>query len=207
MKKKRESGMISVEAIIILIIFIFFFYILMNIVNVIRTQIIVQGAIDQAAKEVSAYGYIISKTSYFDDMDKAAEDAQPLDEVKTAYSSLVSTISEGGSVETSDFENMFDLVSELKVKNFTGAAAGAVGEAASGYLTAKFAENCVKKYLEDANGNTDYLENYGIDGGLDGLDFSKSHFPTGSDDVLRITVTYNVKIIDVPFFESVPISS
>jgi hypothetical protein len=206
--KKKESGMITVEAITTLIMFIMFFYILLMLVNIIRVQLLVQSAITETAKEISAYSYILSKAGYFefgDEINASVETNNGLAELKSNYSTLLNTL--GGESQDSDvvtdFNNLIDSLSSLEVKDFTSVGVNYIYDNGSDAVVALMAKLLTKKYLEDSNGSLAYLANMGIEGGYDALDFSQSHYPDSSGDTLRITVIYQVEIIDVPFFEDV----
>lgn len=204
--KNKEKGSITIEAISTLAIFVLFCVIMMGFADMIRAQIMIQSAITETAKEISTYSYILAKVGYFDirqEISDSSEEHDALKKIKESYTGLVTTINDGKTVEASDFEELIDTLENLSVKDATAPALNIGAEKASDYFVSVASKKLVKKYLEDANGSTDYLKNLGVDGGYEGLDFSASHFPQGTDDTLRITVIYHVKIIDVPFFEDI----
>lgn len=65
--KKREDGSLTVEAAIILVMFIFGYASIVSVTSFIRAQMIIQYSINQAAKEISSYCYIVSKTGLMED--------------------------------------------------------------------------------------------------------------------------------------------
>ena len=62
--KRNERGALTVEAVIFLFIFMFGMLALLNLVNMVRTQVMIQNALNQSAKEVSQYSYIFYRLGY-----------------------------------------------------------------------------------------------------------------------------------------------
>lgn len=205
--KEEERGLISVEAITTLIIFIMFCVILIGFVNIIRAQIIIQSAVTETAKEISTYAYILEKADYFDLLDeshKSAEENNGLTELKQNYTSLMSAVSgESDGDVISEFETLINALGDIDSTKDLSAPLAEYGLAkASDWAIATMADLLIDKYLKDANGNTDYLENMGVKDGIDGLHFEYSHCPSGADDDLRITVWYTIEVINIPFFDN-----
>ena len=204
--KKKEYGAITVEAVTTLFIFLMFFVMLLRMMTIIRTQVIIQSAICETAKELSTYSYVLSKAGYFDlrtQVSASAEEHNNLAELNKNYKSLVTTISDGGAISFDDFSAIIDILENLDVKDFTAPALNNVAENGSNKIAGLAARQLIKKYLQDGAGNTDYLEKAGVENGIEGLDFSLSHYPQSEGDELRITVTYKVKIVSIPFFEDI----
>lgn len=204
-KQEQECGMISVEFTIIMVMFMVFIMLMMQIIDVIRTQVIIQSAITETAKEISSYSYVLSKAGYFDlrdDISKSAEANNNLTEIKEGYVGLMSAINTGNQPDESDFDKIVTAMQEFTVKDITSPLAEAGAEAGSNKLTQVVTEQLIKKYLQDQNGSVDYLKSMGIKDGFEGLDFSYSEFAQGTDEPIRITVVYRIKIVDVPFFEN-----
>lgn len=64
---RKEKGSLTVEAAIVLVIFIFGYASIVSVTSFIRAQMIIQYSINQAAKEISSYCYIVSKTGLMED--------------------------------------------------------------------------------------------------------------------------------------------
>lgn len=72
---KQEKGSFTAEAAIVLVIFIFGYISLITIGSFIRAQMIIQYSITQAAKDISAYCYLVSKTGLMDDSKNLSQEA------------------------------------------------------------------------------------------------------------------------------------
>lgn len=64
---KSKKGSLTVEASIIIVLFLFGYLSIVSVTNFIRAQMIIQYSISQAAKDISSYCYIISKTGLMED--------------------------------------------------------------------------------------------------------------------------------------------
>ena len=67
MENRREKGAVSIEAALILAIFLLGYTAIISAASFIRAQMIIQYSISQAAKEMSSYCYLVSKTGIMDD--------------------------------------------------------------------------------------------------------------------------------------------
>lgn len=67
MEDRKQRGSLTVEATIVLIIFVFGYATIVTIGSFIRAQMIIQHGITQAAREFSAYCYLVSKTGIMED--------------------------------------------------------------------------------------------------------------------------------------------
>ncbi|MEY8338320.1 hypothetical protein AALB16_09900 [Lachnospiraceae bacterium 62-35] len=75
MKNKDQRGSLTMEATIIIVIFIFGYVAISSVVSFIRAQAIIQYSISQAARDISTYCYIISKTGLMGDSAALGEEA------------------------------------------------------------------------------------------------------------------------------------
>ena len=66
-ERKGQKGSLTVEAAIVLVIFIFGYAAIVSVTSFIRAQMIIQYSITQAAKEISSYCYLASKTGIMED--------------------------------------------------------------------------------------------------------------------------------------------
>ena len=80
MNRKKEQGALTVEAALFLSMFIVFFVSLMNLTDVVRTQVLIQNAVTQTAKELSQYSYILTKTGVVSASNKTAGEAKEVKE-------------------------------------------------------------------------------------------------------------------------------
>jgi len=87
--KKRQKGSLTVEAAIVLVIFIFGYAAIVSITSFIRAQMIIQYSINQAAKEISSYCYIVSKTGLMEDSRELGEEAG---EFKKSTDQVIDTV-------------------------------------------------------------------------------------------------------------------
>lgn len=65
-KQKQNKGSLTVEASLIVVIFMAAFIALLSIINMIRAQVVIQNAANQAAKEIAQYTYILQKAGLAD---------------------------------------------------------------------------------------------------------------------------------------------
>lgn len=89
MRKDRQKGSLTVEAAIVLVIFIFGYASIVSVTGFIRAQMIIQYGITQAAKEISSYCYIVSKTGIMDDSGRLNEEAG---EFKKSTDNVIDTV-------------------------------------------------------------------------------------------------------------------
>lgn len=107
MRKYRdvERGSITVEASLILVIFIFGWVAITSIADFIGVQMIMQYNITQAAKQISTYSYLLSKTDYYMDgqnLKSAAENGKDqVDETIDTVVKLYKAVDEtSGNLQT-----------------------------------------------------------------------------------------------------------
>ena len=107
MNRKKEQGALTVEAALFLSMFIVFFVSLMNLTDVVRTQVLIQNAVTQTAKELSQYSYILTKTGVVSASNKTAGEAKEVKEdvesVANDAIQIANAINDG--VVTGDIEN------------------------------------------------------------------------------------------------------
>lgn len=96
---KKEKGSLTAEAAIVLVIFIFGYISIITIGSFIRAQMIIQYSITQAAKDISAYCYLVSKTGVLDDSKDLSQEAgafkKDTDTVIDTVVKLYDAVSEG----------------------------------------------------------------------------------------------------------------
>lgn len=80
MENRREKGAVSIEAALILAIFLLGYTAIISAASFIRAQMIIQYSISQAAKEMSSYCYLVSKTGIMDDSHRLNGEAESFKE-------------------------------------------------------------------------------------------------------------------------------
>ena len=66
MSDRKENGSITVEAALFIPMFLFAFMCIFSLISCVRAQVLIQYSVDQAAKEVAEYSYILEKTGVLD---------------------------------------------------------------------------------------------------------------------------------------------
>lgn len=257
MKKKRNcKGSMTVEAVLVLPIFIFAFMAFLIVTKYIYLQVVLQNAINQSAKEIARYSYIVTKVSaldfltqgtseqsqqymdstneyvgnimeFFDVLQTESENVEEnlsgiqipgemevlknpanldvpgtLDMLEETYNKMEESVSNvGGAASeladatTSYFEDPAGLLAGLVsvVKD------GARDVVRSRFIAAPISKALCKKYLPCEKGQEDlFLKKYGVENGVDGLNFNLSTlFEDGKS--VNIVVVYTVAQ-EVPFF-------
>ena len=112
---KKNTGAVSIEATISLTAFIFFFMMLYDLLTVCITQAKINEAINNTAKEISQYSYIIGKTGLDKSVGNAQQSAQEkkeqtnntLQNIATMYSSMenIGTDVKNAAMRTSSLDD------------------------------------------------------------------------------------------------------
>lgn len=89
MERIREKGSLTVEAAIVLCIFIVGYAAIVTASDFIRAHMMIQYSISQAAKEISAYCYLVSKTGIMDDSYRLGTEA---DKFKESTDTVIDTV-------------------------------------------------------------------------------------------------------------------
>ena len=206
MKKTRQNGSLTIEAAFILAIFIVGYVAITTAADFIRAQMIIQYSISQAAKEISSYCYLVSKTGILEDSYRLNSEA---DKFKSSTDTLIDTtvklyvdqekfneiVSAANTViETSDsyFENPKQILKGIGslIKD------GALSAAKSYIIAAPLSKALVKKQVALYGTNSqgkDVLEALGVVGGLKGLNFTGSCL-FNDGETITIQVSYSMEI-------------
>ncbi len=118
---KRERGSLTVEAAIVLVIFIFGYASIVSITSFIRAQMIIQYGINEAAKEISAYCYIVSKTGLMDDSARLSEEAG---EFKKSTDNVIDTVAKLYEAMEDGSEHIASSVQEIDTSDLESILAG-----------------------------------------------------------------------------------
>lgn len=220
---RRESGSLTVEAILFLIPFMCAFLTLINAARFVQAEMLIHHAIAQTAKQISTYSYILTKTDISSKMQVTNKKSNEfISDTTAAIDSVTEFIGAVGSIGTGEdpmagiddvitkadtmdttlteyFSNpkeiMYGTLAVVKSKGRRAVMTWAVGGIAKGYI-----KETVAKISVDPD---EYLRTIGIVDGMEGLDFSKSKWITtaeGKADI-EIVVTFKMKNLLFPDFD------
>ena len=211
----KEKGSLTVEALLFLIPFMFAFLILINISRFVQTEMLIHHAITQAAKEISTYSYVLTKSEIAAEIQdtnrKSEQFYQETDEMIGSINEFASALGNTGSSG--------DLISEINYVVNTGVTAEqnltdyfsdpekllsgvlsavqntteqTILTAVAGGISRGNIQKSLEKLTDDPN---EYLKMAGIVDGLSGLDFSKTKWISNSEGKanIEIVVTYTMK--------------
>ena len=145
MSDKREKGSITVEAALFIPLFFFAFMCIFSLISCVRAQVLIQYSVDQAAKEVAEYSYILEKTGVLD-----------------AYKGLNSR-SEEFQKQMQDIKSNLEVIEDTakRVSNGQGTIQNVVEAGKAGKATADQLKEYKENPKEFVNGVLDYLKNTG----------------------------------------------
>ena len=164
-KIRDENGLLSVDTIVFLSMFLMFFIFLINIMRLIIIQSVLQFALNQTAKEISQYSYIIAKAGLEDNITKNAENSATM---KSNTKGAIVSIGEA----VSSYEELYGSIGALKNSDFTSVsgAANAYGNAVNVYSNTKNAASKTQNAVNTIDNYIDYLQTSGLE---DGISFIK----------------------------------
>ncbi len=218
-KKDRCKGALTVEVLLFMIPFMMAFLTIINAGRFVQTEMLIHHAITQTAKQISAYGYVLTKTEITDQMIATNNKSQKfrtdvnttVNSVKkfsnsvsdfTATGNLQNVIDSGNAAYTqlSDFFSDPDAIANGVMAMVKSDVRGAAMTYVAGELSKASIKNALRLITDNEN---TYLTNLGIVDGLDGLDFSQSKWISvskGKGDI-QIVVTYTMKNLIFPQFD------
>lgn len=218
-KEDRCKGALTVEVLLFMIPFMMAFLTIINAGRFVQTEMLIHHAITQTAKQISAYGYVLTKTEITDQMIATNNKSQKfktdvnttVNSVKTfsnsvsdftATGNLQNVIDSGNAAYTqlSDFFSDPDAIANGVMAMVKSDVRGAAMTYVAGELSKASIKNALRLITDDEN---TYLTNLGIVDGLDGLDFSQSKWISvskGKGDI-QIVVTYTMKNLIFPQFD------
>lgn len=195
MKRKSQRGSLTVEASIFLVLFICAYLTIFDAVSYVRAQTAMQHAANQCAKQISQYGYILTKTGINKEVKKTKKSGKDVerewDEALQDFDKLQTAVGQYGESPDS-FMN--DIISLLHGKALS---------AGTEFLTDGLGRRMVERNLENVGGS-EYLESIGVENGTAGLSFRGSDYLVNGENRVDIVITYSVKR-RVIFFEIEPI--
>ena len=218
-KKDTCRGSLTVEVLLFLIPFMMAFLTIVNAGRFVQTEMLIHHAITQTAKQISAYGYVLTKTDITKMMIETNNKSEKFKtDVNTTVNSvkdfsnsvsdfatsgdLQSVIDSGNAAYTqmSDFFSDPDAIANGVMAMVKSDIRGDVMTTVAGELSRASIKNSVGKISGDVD---QYLTNVGIVDGLSGLDFSQTKWISvgeGKGDV-QIVVTYTMKNNIFPQFD------
>lgn len=205
---KRSRGSITMEAAIFLTLFVMFYVGLMDLIQIAKAQVILQHSINQVAKEVSAYSYVLTKAGI---VEKRLETSKRANEFKDKTKEMVDAVKTVG--ETLSGGNVIETIGAAetaggKVQEFIGEAdelpqrmlelikqMGA--DTVSNYIMQEIVEIELRKQIEMTSGKDadQFLRDLGIQDGFAGLNFSESNWggsESGGMPELEVVVIYTI---------------
>ncbi len=212
---QQESGMITVEMCTIMFIFTFAMLAILTFIPMIQTQVFVQNAVNQTAKEVSQYSYLLYRTGYIDmiqDTNKNAEDLKENYDPETLKGNYDKVIV---GLEEEPANTIASLLGALSgdglkqqgqsvMQGFLGMGYTQVFNSVNGEVIGKVTKSVLKDYC-NAVGSEDRLESMGVKGGLDEVTI-KVEYCTDKEikNKFKITADY-VYVINYPFLDKLEI--
>lgn len=205
-KGKTEKGSITLEASIFLVIFIVFYLIMMDFIQIARAQVVLQYAANEAAREVSQYSYVLTKTGIVEKRVSTssqaaaftADAASLLDDIEEVGNALSSGVGVAGAAQQAG-QHVYDFFSDpdALMNNIFSLIKTQGANMLSNMVIENIVEGIVEEQIENmsAKGADEYLKDMGIDGGLSGLDFSGSRWANSSNGgmpELEVCVTYTI---------------
>lgn len=223
---KDNRGSLAVEASLSLVIFIFGFIAILSLCKITKAQIILQHGVNQVAKEISQYTYIlnkiglernvIEKNKFIEQTDNMIDGAVNL------YDNITNNIDSLNSYNGYNYDDVEKLVTSIKdvgnnsinyineaekyfskptniLKGFALIAKEEIAnELISRYIASPINKVLIKKYIEvDEKSADKYLRKLGVVDGIYGLNFQLSTlFNDGK--TINVTLMYSMRI-KVPF--------
>lgn len=208
-RRNREQGSITLEASIFLVLFIVFYMAMMGLIQIAWAQVILQYAANETAREISQYSYVLTKTGIVDKRVSTSSQAaaftanatQLLDDIEKVGNTLSTgeglgelpgTIEQAGQHAESllgDTDALMDnIFSLIKTKG---------ADMLSNLVIEELVKGVVKEQIEgmSAKSADTYLQDLGIDGGIEGMDFSGSRWANASSGglpELEVSIIYTI---------------
>ncbi len=203
---KTEKGSITLEASIFLVIFIVFYLIMMDFIQIARAQVVLQYAANEAAREISQYSYVLTKTGIVEKRVATssqaaaftADAASLLDDIEEVANAIASGTGAAGAAQQAG-QHVYDFFSDpdALMNNIFSLIKTQGANMLSNMVIEVLVEGIVEEQIENmsAKGTDRYLIDLGIDGGMAGLDFSTSHWANASSGgmpELEVCIVYTI---------------
>lgn len=218
MADRKENGSITVEAALFIPMFLFAFMCIFSLISCVRAQVLIQYSVDQAAKEVAEYSYILEKTGVLDaykglntksekfekEMQDIKSNLEVIEDTAQSISNgqgTVQNVADAGNAGKAAYDQIAGYIKNPKefVNGVLDYVKNGTWNKLAGYMTGVVAKSCVKQQLSVASGGQDadeYLEELGVSN----MKFSKSSWCSGGTNDIKIVVDYDIKT-DFPFFD------
>ena len=181
----------------------------------VQAEMIIHHAITQTAKEISTYGYVLSRVGITERIQKSNKAGQ---EFEQTVDSVVTSVEEFagafGNMDISQMQtsgqalqgNIETIISdpESVFQGVLGYIKSGITKAATVSIVGGLARGSIQKQVSLLDKNADeYLEKLGVVGGMDGLDFSKSECFTNTSGKgnISVVVTFSMKNNMFPWFD------
>ena len=228
-KNMNEKGGITIEATLFLTMFIMFYMFFIYLVQMTKAQVVLQYSINEVAKEVSAYSYVLTKVGI---TEKRAATSESATKFKGDTMQLVNGVQNLANLISSEDTGLMDKVNGLKEEGtelidngkaykeshlsdsttifyeLLDVLKSEVANGVSSEIIGKIVKSEVEKQIEvmSHKGADTYLRDLGVVGGLDGLKFDETKWASEIKEgmpVLEVTVTYEMKM-NLGWFELEP---
>lgn len=205
-KEKREKGSITLEASIFLVIFIVFYLIMMDFIQIARAQVILQYAANEAAREISQYSYVLTKTGIVEKRVSTSSQAaafrnkatELLDDIEEVGNAIATGTGVAASAQQAG-QHVYDFFSDpdALMNNIFSLIKTEGANMLNSMVTEAIVEGIVEEQIENmsAKGADQYLKDLGIEGGMSGLNFSGSRWANaanGGMPELEVSVAYTI---------------
>lgn len=205
-KEKREKGSITLEASIFLVIFIVFYLIMMDFIQIARAQVILQYAANEAAREISQYSYVLTKTGIVEKRVSTSSQAAAftadatslLEDIEEVGNAISSGVGVAGAAQQAG-QHVYDFFSDpdALMNNIFSLIKTEGANMLNSMVTEAIVEGIVEEQIENmsAKGADQYLKDLGIEGGMSGLNFSGSRWANaanGGMPELEVSVAYTI---------------
>lgn len=222
--EKSERGMVSVETVIFLSLFLVFFLCMLNIMKLVISQTIIQYALNQTAKEISQYSYVIAKAGLEDNIQRNSQSAgRMVGNTKGVFDSFLGFYNAigrvmGGDISAGSIDNVnqsagnaynratgyADYLQQYGKQDALGTIKDYLTQKGGALLSEVFVTNRVNLHLRMLIPGADadaMLKGMGIQNGLGGIScWNSSFYENGKDMnlVAEYAIDYNVPFLDIP---------
>lgn len=200
--EKSERGSITLEAAVFLTLFILFYVAMMDLIQIAKAQVLLQYSINEAAKKISVYSYVLTKAGI---TGKHQETSAKAVDIQNVFGSLEEL---GNFLPDGDVSDVIDTVGSLAdaIQNIdTGElpddivswTKDTVFDEFDNWALGEVVKSEVKRQIDmmSTKGADRFLQDLGIDDGLEGLSFGGSSWASEKVDglpVLTVKVTYTI---------------
>lgn len=199
----KVKGAFAIETLISVTIFMMAILALMMFTVIIRTEARMQYALNQTAKEISSYYYVLDKTGLGFGVEKSG-DVEDMNKLIDGVSNLTKE-EKTGNWKIDDFSNVNDIYQLIKDKDpltviksvFQYAAATGINSKISELIAPPLCQALMPKYI--AGDNTDkYLQSMGVGNSIEDVNFSQSDF-MGDEESINLVAVYKINTKSITF--------